>query len=72
MLIANGCELNHLKSEFHIVYNHMIKFLKNSSVMMLATAVHIERWSCLKNKLHIVELCVAIPLSKAESERVFS
>ena len=28
MLIANGCELNRLKSEFCIAYNHVIKFLK--------------------------------------------
>ena len=31
MLIANGRELNRLKSKYRIVYNHVIKFLKKLS-----------------------------------------
>ena len=73
LLSANGCDLNQLKAEFRIIYTHVNKFLsKCSSAQCWPQLFKLKHGLGLRNILHIAELCIAIPLSNAESERVFS
>ena len=73
LLSANGCDLTRLKAELRILYTHVSKFLsKCSPARCWPQVFKIKDGLGLRNVLHIAELCIAIPLSNAESERVFS
>lgn len=73
LLSANGCDLNRLKAEFRMLYTHVNKFLsKCSPDQCWLQLFKLKHGLGLRNILHVAELCIAIPLSNAESERVFS
>ena len=73
LFTANGCDLDRLKGEFRILVSHVNKFLSKSSPNRCWPQLFkLKVGLGLRNILHIAELCIAIPLSNAESERVFS
>ena len=70
---ANGCDKTLLKTEFRTLFTHVTTFLKNmSSTKCWPQLFQLQDSLSLRNILHITELCIAIPLSNAECERVFS
>ena len=70
---ANGCDKTLLKTEFRTLFTHVTTFLKNmSSTKCWPQLFQLQDSVSLRNILHITELCIAIPLSNAECERVFS
>ena len=70
---ANGCDLTQLKGEFRILNTHVNKFLfKCLPVRCWPQLFKLKDGLGLQNLLHIAELCIAIPLPNAESERIFS
>lgn len=73
LLRANSCNVESLKSEFEILYEHVTRFLKRKSSEK--TWQHL--FSCqirlgITNILHLAEIAIAMPASNAETERVFS
>jgi hypothetical protein len=65
--------LQKLKDEFHILYSHVIKFLSKSSVSCCWPQIfRLKNGLGLHDILHIAGLCIVIPLSNAECERIFS
>jgi len=72
-LEANGCNLNQLQKEFDIVYNHVLNFGKNKESEKLWPLIFTLKDDLgVRNILHLVEIGLALPISNAESERVFS
>ena len=73
MLLANGCDIGRLKHEFRIIFNHVLRFIPKISPTKAWPQLFQMRDSLgLHNILHIAELCIAVPISNAECERVFS
>ena len=73
LLFASGCDPTRLKAEFRILYIHVNKFLsKCSPGQCWLQLFKLKHGLGLENILHVAELCIAILLSNAESERVFS
>ena len=70
---ANGCDLQKIKAEFRVLYNHVTKFLSKSCASRTWPQIfRLKNGLGLHNILHIAELCIVIPLSNAECERIFS
>ena len=72
-LTANNCDLTALEREFEQLYEHVNLFLQTKE----SHAVWPQLFMCkhelgISNILHVAELSLAMPLSNAESERVFS
>ena len=72
-LATNVCNIDCLNVELRILYSHVNKFSSNVTPS--------KCWPCLfklkeglgiKNILHIAEICISIPMSNAECERMFS
>ena len=73
MLIANNCRTNNLKEEFEIMHDHINRYLSKSSPEKCWPIIfRIGHDLGIQNLLHVLELCLVVPLSNAESERVFS
>ena len=73
LFIINGCEIEKLKGEARVLYSHVTKFLsKSSATRSWPQLLKLKSGLGLHNILHIAELCIAIPLSNAECERIFS
>ena len=66
LLIANGCQLNKLKYELHILRGQVTN---NDTVYVPWPKKHALG---LQNILHVIETDIALPIGYAESERVFS
>ena len=67
----NGCKEEELKKELKILHMHVSTFFKSTS-MCWPTIFQLKDTLNINNILHVAELCIAIPLSNAECERVFS
>ena len=73
VLEANGCNLRRLKTELDVVRDYIIKFTsKHTPEKCWAIIFNIKQDLGVTNILQLVEICLVIPLSNAESERVFS
>ena len=73
LLKENGCEKENLKNELRTLCSHVKTVFKTSSASRCWPKLFQRRDSLnITNILHIAELCIAIPLSNAECERVFS
>ena len=72
-LVANNCNVDCLKAEFQVMFTHVRKFLSgNSPLCCWPQLFQLKSSLGLKNILHIAEICIVVPLSNAESERIFS
>ena len=72
-LLANKCSVAHLKSKFQLLYAHVNKFLSNVTPDKCWKRLFtLKDMLGITNILHIAEICIAIPLSNAESEQIFS
>ena len=70
---ANGCERKNLLGEFRVLHCHVKTFFKStSSSKCWPQLFQLKDSLTLNSILHIAELCIAVPLSNAECERVFS
>lgn len=70
---ANGCKKEKLKTEFRTLFSHVTTFLKRStSSKCWPQLFQLRDGLSLSNILHVAELCIVVPLSNAECERVFS
>lgn len=73
LLVANGCDISKLEGEMEIVYQHVIHFMAQRGADKCWPALfQIKEELSISNILHIAEICIALPISNAESERVFS
>ena len=73
ILNANGCDIDALRNEFTIVHTHVVQFLSSSSTERCWKRLfQMKNTLGITNVLHIAELSIVIPLSNAESERVYS
>ena len=73
LLLANNCSINHLKEELEVLHDHIIRYVsKSSSERCWPIIFRIGHDLGIHNLLHVLEICLAVPLSSAESERVFS
>ena len=73
ILNANGCDIDALRNEFTIVHTHVIQFLSATSTERCWKRLfQMKNTLGIINILHIAELSIVIPLSNAESERVYS
>lgn len=73
LLLANGCLIDKCETEMEIVYEHIVTFMSQKCPSKFWPALFlIEEELGIQNILHIAELCIAVPISNAESERVFS
>ena len=72
-LLTNNCSINHLKDELEVLYDHIIRYIsKSSSEKCWPIISHNGHGLGIHNLLHVLEICLAVPLSNAESGRVFS
>ena len=72
-LVANGCDIDHLEDELQTALAHVSEFLENVSPSNAWKVLFEKKMSLgLSNLLHVVELCIVIPLGNAEVERIFS
>ena len=72
-LVANNFNVDRLKAEFQVMFTHVRKFLSgNSRLCCWPQLFQLKSSLGLKNILHIAEICIVVPLSNAESERIFS
>ena len=73
VLLANGCNMTHLKEEFELLHDHIKRYVsKVSTEKCWPIIFQIGADLGIHNLLHILEICLVIPLSNAESERVYS
>ena len=73
MLEANGCEIPKLNQEFRSLHSHVVAFLsKSTNEQTWQQLFQLQRELALKNILHIAEICIVLPISSADVERVFS
>ena len=72
-LVANNCNVDRLKAEFWVMFTHVRKFLSgNSPLCCWSQLFQLKSGLGLKNILHSAEIYIVIPLSNAESKRIFS
>ena len=68
LLLANGCLIDKCEAEMEIV-----TFMSQKCTSKCWPALFLIKEELgIQNILHIAELCIAVPISNAESERVFS
>ena len=73
LLVANGCQLEVLESELDMLFEHVNLFLSNKPSEKVWPHLFLSKRELgIVNILHVAELALAMPLSNAESERVFS
>ena len=73
VLLANGCLIDKCETEMEIVYEHVLTFSPQKCPSKCWPALFLIKEELgIQNILHIAELCIAVPISNAESERVFS
>ena len=73
LLEANNCEIEKLHSEFETVFDHVNLFLPNVSPSKVWPNLFMKQKELnIENIIHVAEICIAVPLSNAETERVFS
>ena len=73
MLMINGCPTEHLKEEFEILHNHIKRsVLKNKPEKCWQIIFNIGCDLGIRYFLHVIEICLVIPLSNAKSKRVSS
>ena len=71
-LAANGCNIDRLNAELRILYSHVNKFLSNVTPSKCWHRLFkLKEGLSIKNIFHIAEICISIPLSNAECERIF-
>ena len=72
LLLANNCNINHLKEKLEVLHDHIIRYVsKSSSERCWSIAFPNGHDLGIHNLLYYLEICLAAPLSNAESERVF-
>ena len=72
-LAANECNIDRLNAELRILYFHVNKFLSNVTPSKCWPRLFkLKEGLGIKYILHIAEICISIPLSNAECERIFS
>ena len=72
-LVANNYNVDRLKAEFRVMFTHVRKLLSgNSPSCCWPHVFQLKSGLGLKNISHTAEVCIAVPLSNAESERIFS
>ena len=67
----NGCKIEELGKELKVLHMHVSTFFKSTS-MCWPKIFQLKDTLNINNILHVAEICIAIPLSNAECERVFS
>ena len=73
LLVANGCNIDHLREEFEVLHDHIQRYVsKSTPEKCWPNIFKIGRDLGICNLLHVIEICLVVPLSNAESERVFS
>ena len=73
LLLSNNFSTDHLKEELEILHDHIVRYVSKSSPEKCWPIIfRIGNDLGIRNLLHILELCLAAPLSNAESERIFS
>lgn len=73
MLLANKCVTERLETEMEILFEHVVDFMAQKSPFKCWPALLlIKNELGIENILHIAELCIVLPLSYAEWERIFS
>ena len=72
LLRANGCNLNRLDREFEALFEHVNLFLSQKESQTVWSHLFLSQHDLgISKLLHITELCLAMPLSNAESEILF-
>ena len=73
LLEANNCEIEKLHSEFETVFDRVNLFLPNVSPSKVWPNLFTKQKDLnIENIIHVAEICIAVPSSNAETERVFS
>ena len=73
LLMANGCQLGKLKCKPDILWEHVTKFLPSVTPIHAWPQIFaLKNTLGVQNILHVIEIGIALPISNAESERVFS
>ena len=73
LLLANGCDITKLLSEFEMLFDHVTLFLSTLSASKAWPNLFSKQVELgIENVIHVAEICIAMPLSNAETERVFS
>ena len=73
LLEANGCEIPKLNQEFGCLHTHVVTFLSKSTIEQTWQQLfELQIEMALKNIMHIAEICIVLPISSADVERVFS
>ena len=73
LLEANGCEISKLNQEFRCLHTHVVTFLSTSTIEQTWQQLfELQSELALKNIIHIAEICIVLPISSADVERVFS
>ena len=73
LLEANGCAVARVKEELETVVDHVKQFMpRNAASKVWPYLFSCQNELCITNVLHVAEISLSIPLSNAETERVFS
>ena len=72
LLEANNCDIEKLHSELETVFDHVNLFLPNVSPSKVWRNLFTKQKELNIDNIHVEEICIAIPLSNAEMECVFS
>ena len=73
ILICFVCFFNILATEVETMYQHIVSFmLKSSSDKCWQQIFTLKNTLNIHNILQLVEICLVLPISNAEVERVFS
>ena len=72
LLEANGCIVAQIEEELETVIDHVKQFMpRNAASKVWPYLFSRQNELCITNILHVAEISLSIPLSKAETERVF-
>ena len=73
MLTANNCNTVNLNHELEVLHDHVTRFLPyHSPEKCWSIIFKIGSDLGITNLLDLIEICLVMPLAKAEAERVFS
>ncbi|XP_041364478.1 uncharacterized protein LOC121379880 [Gigantopelta aegis] len=72
VLSANFCEFRKLRQEFGFLYNHVTTFLSRSTNEQAWQQLFASQSSLsITNILHIAEICIVLPVSSSDLQRIF-
>lgn len=73
LLDANGCEQSRLFGEMEVIFDHVKLFLPTTPLSKAWPSLFAKQKELgIENAIHVAEICLAMPLSNAEIERIFS